>query len=230
MGVPIFQFVVPNIEGFKLRIRGIPAGLRDLTDVWPGAVGPLSNMTIGQYTSQGAQGPHGAWAELDPAYAARKRKKYGSKPILQASGKSFAALLSPDAFHCEVRRMSYGVGPEFHYLFYQQTGFRTRLGTGKRAVEVRSTEHRLMGQHFTTHIETVKKAFVEARRVFDPTDRNRQAIQRGLAAALTQKYRRAGYAAWQRGQESSEWPMQGITPGQARLGGIAYYTSLGAGD
>jgi hypothetical protein len=227
MGIPTFTFSVPNIDGFKMRIRGIPAGLKDLTDVWPGAAGPLMNMTIGQYTSQGAQGPHGAWAELDPDYAVRKRRKWGSKPILQASGRSFAALLSPDAFHYEPVRMTYGVGSEFGYLLYQQTGFRTRLGTGKRAVEIRATEHKLMGQKFTTHIETVKKAFVQARRVFDPADRNRQSIQRGLARALTQKYRRAGYAAWSNAMEASEWPLQTITPGQARLGGIAYYANLG---
>jgi hypothetical protein len=211
----VFQFSVPNIDGFKLRLRGIPPKMTDLTDVWPGAAGPLTNMILNQYNTQGARGAHGAWAELDPAYAARKRRKYGSKPIMQASGKSFAALLSADAFHYEPRRMTFGVGPEFGYLLYQQTGFRTRLGTVKRVARALGFRSMFTGK--------IGLAQVPARRIFDPIDADRRGIQRGLAKSLTNKLRRAGYAAWSSAMETSEWPLQTLTPGQARLAGIAYY-------
>jgi len=210
-----FSFRVPNIDGFRIRMRGLPPLLKDLTKVWPGACGPLLNMVMMMYSSQGSSGAHGRWDDLDQDYAKRKAKKYPGRPVMKASGKSFTALMSPEAFHFEARRMTYGVGPEFGYLAYQQTGYRSRLGTVKRVARALGFRRWYAG--------SIGLARVPARRIFDPVDRNRQAIQRGLGRELTKVLRAAGYAAWSKAMEASEWPLQTLTPGQARLAGISYY-------
>jgi hypothetical protein len=192
-----FTFRAKNIEGFKIAARRIV--LDDYTPLWPYAAQPITNMWVNIFNTQGASGAHGAWAELDPDYAERKRRKYGSKPILQASGKLFTAGLSSDAFEYEPRRMRFTIAARsrsgFPYPVAHQTGFETRLGKGGHGQG--SLFGRLAGRLGArrSQISNLKSkmAHVPARRVLDPTDRDRQAIQRAFAAGYVTILRKMGY-------------------------------------
>jgi hypothetical protein len=192
-----FTFRARNIEGFSIAARRIV--LDDYTPLWPYAAGPITNMWINIFNTQGGSGAHGAWAELSPDYAERKRRKYGSTPILQASGKLFSAGLSADAFEYEPRRMRFVIACRsragFPYPLAHQTGFDTRLGKGGHG------QGRLFGRSGgrlgarRSQSPNLKSqiARVPARRVLDPTERDRQAIQRAFAAGYVTILRKQGY-------------------------------------
>lgn len=188
-----FTFTAQNIQGFSIAARRIV--LDDYTPLWPYAAKPITSMWVNIFNTQGASGAHGAWAELSSDYAERKRRKFGSKPILQASGKLFSAGLSADAFQYEPRRMRFVIEARsrsgFPYPVAHQTGFDTRLGKGGHG---QGTLGRRLGRR-RSQISKLKSLFahVPARRILDPSERDRQAIQRAFAAGYVTILRKMGY-------------------------------------
>lgn len=92
-------------DGFQIRvetddadrvIRRLAVGLSDLRPFWP----RLTRLFIGwmrlQFESEGAFWNLGTrWTPLSPAYAERKARIWGPKPILQASGQARRAASMP---------------------------------------------------------------------------------------------------------------------------------------
>lgn len=60
--------------------------------VFPELVPVLESASRRQFDAEGRGPNRGAWAALTPRYAERKRRIYGSKPILEASGRLRQAL------------------------------------------------------------------------------------------------------------------------------------------
>jgi hypothetical protein len=205
-----------NAPGFFLRLKNVV--MKDYTPLWPYAARPLTNAVAEQFATRGTAGAHGGWAALSLRYLMRKYRQWGEQPILVASGAMEESFLSDDAFTYEPMRMTYG--PRDPHLaeiaFYAQTGFRTRLGTGKAKSRGGSRTAPPDG-----------KAFVEPRRVFDWTPQILKDVGRALAAGYVVICRRKGYAIWQQGMAVSEAPLQTISAAEARLAGKSFFADNG---
>lgn len=74
-----------------------------------------------QFKSEGGYGS-GGWAPLSPAYAAAKRRRWGKKPILQASG-LLKTSLTTRPFPVDVVEAHFAVfGTDLDYAGYHQAG------------------------------------------------------------------------------------------------------------
>jgi hypothetical protein len=70
--------------------------LADMTDVFSGAIDEVVMPELKeQFDTEG----RGKWPALTPASARRKRKLYGDRPILQATGEMYRAFTVPGAAH-----------------------------------------------------------------------------------------------------------------------------------
>lgn len=77
------------------KIRRIEE-LSDFTDVFEGAI---DDVVIPHFKEQFDTEGRGQWTPLSPAYARRKRKLYGDKPTLQATGETYRAFTVRGAAH-----------------------------------------------------------------------------------------------------------------------------------
>ncbi len=119
-----FQLNIHGPERLFSALKQIP--IRDWSEAWVKVIAQLADIGRRQFESAGALGTHGRWAELSPNYAKRKKRVWGEKPILQASGKLQSALLEGGLGHfeeLEPLRMSFGVSADaVPYALYHQTG------------------------------------------------------------------------------------------------------------
>lgn len=84
------------------KIRRVEA-LADLSGVFDETI---DEVVIPHFREQFDTEGGGRWAPLTPAYARRKRRLYGDRPILQATGAMMRSFTAPGAPH-QIRR----VGP-----------------------------------------------------------------------------------------------------------------------
>ena len=99
-----------------------------------------------QFASQGGAGRSGKWAALTAPYAAWKRKRFGNKPILQASGALMAALTgkSGDTLLISEPHLI-GLGAVVDYGIYHQKG--TGRMPARKPISVASKqESRIFGR------------------------------------------------------------------------------------
>jgi hypothetical protein len=89
-------------ERWEEKMRRAEA-LADLSDVFNEAI---DEVVIPHFGEQFATEGHGEWAQVMPATARRKRRIYGDRPILQATGAMMRSFTVPGAPH-QIRR----VGP-----------------------------------------------------------------------------------------------------------------------
>lgn len=208
-----FNLRVAGTAQLNLALRQIP--IRDWTACWPKVTAALSEILANQFATQGARGPHGEWAALDPEYAKRKQKKYPGAPILQASRRLWRSLVTESGDTIDERwpqRLRWGTA--LPYALYQQTGFPTRLGTGKQKAEARPGAWWAGGRR-----QKAGKAFVEARPIFDLIRGEAdKAIARVMMTWAATQFRRLGFAI------AKEYGME-VTPGEARLMGRSIYAS-----
>jgi len=80
------------LNAFKTVEDGC-ADLRKL-GTWKAVATEFYKIEKEQFSSEGSAGASGKWEALSPAYAVQKQKKYGSQPILQASGAMYKSLTS----------------------------------------------------------------------------------------------------------------------------------------
>lgn len=99
-----------SIEGSEqatYMLRGIEQGINDLRPIWKDVDTIFRAFMRQIFQSEGAYGGS-KWRALNPAYAARKARQWGARPILQASGALMSSFVSAsDADHV------YRVGPTF---------------------------------------------------------------------------------------------------------------------
>lgn len=97
-------------EGYREwqeRMRRVEA-LADLSEVFNETI---DEVIIPHFREQFETQGGGRWAPLSPSYARRKRKRYGDRPILQATGETVRAFTVPGAPH-QIRQ----VGPSDAYF------------------------------------------------------------------------------------------------------------------
>jgi len=216
MGVLPFHFEVVGAERLSFELKNAP--IQDWSEAWPDVIEYLETIEAQRFALRGARGSDAPWAGLTERTLQQKLRKWGEQPIEVASGAMRDSLLpggSGDTLtHMWPKKLEWGTNVRsksgFPYPIAQQTGFRTRLGTGKAPVEIREGKT-------LRETETVKKAFVEPRKIigFSPEE-DRPAITRILGRFMQNKFRRRGWAvAKEAGVD--------ITPGQARIIGQNLY-------
>lgn len=94
-------------QRWEEKVRRIE-GLADLSGTFNETI---DDVIIPHFSEQFNTEGGGQWAALSPPYARRKRKLYGDKPILQATGETMRAFTVPGAPH-QIRQ----VGPSDAYF------------------------------------------------------------------------------------------------------------------
>lgn len=86
-----------DVEGLPQTHAAIDYFERGMSDLRQGAVWlrvqqAFYRIMKGQFASEGGQGKSGGWAPLSSPYKERKIKRYGNKPILQATGRTYRSM------------------------------------------------------------------------------------------------------------------------------------------
>jgi len=134
------------MAGLALSIKSSPTG-RDFAAVFGSMAASYGNMKQlfknisanviyphfkSQFQSEGASGETGRWAPLSAEYAKRKKRKFGNKKILVASGTMKISLTGarPSDGIREVSQHHVKYGSNIPYAIYHQTGARGRGRSG----------------------------------------------------------------------------------------------------
>lgn len=104
--------------------RGVDR-IKDLSPIWEEVKQEFFEIQREQFTSEGAAGAAGKWQELSPAYAEVKAQKWGSKPILQASGRLYTSLTQEGGDNVsDIRKQEASFGTVVPYALAHQRGNR----------------------------------------------------------------------------------------------------------
>jgi phage gpG-like protein len=117
-----FRMSVINSEKIHFAFSGLANGVKDwTTHIWPAVRSrAIRPWLTSQFEAEG-RGEHGKWAQLSPAYAAWKEKKYPGKKLLERTGKMKDDLLNEDNKGIVTpRTLEYGTGA--FYAIFHQTG------------------------------------------------------------------------------------------------------------
>lgn len=120
--------VTVELEGLPellAQFRGVEVGMLDFRTLgtWDWVQSEFYKVEKAQFASEGAAGAGGKWTALNPAYAARKEKKWGPVPILQASGRLYRSMTSANADGVvEKRPLELILGSRVKYGGYHQKG------------------------------------------------------------------------------------------------------------
>lgn len=122
------EITVEGVSDVIDRFNYIERGLVDFRQLgaWKAVASEFRKIEREQFDSQGSKGESGKWAPLSPKYAEVKQKKYGSVPILQASGKLYRSLTvegAEGAVH-EETALELTLGTRDPKAAYHQTGTR----------------------------------------------------------------------------------------------------------
>jgi phage gpG-like protein len=187
-----FTFNVVNADELDVAIGGLAAQVKDWTNVWPKVAMQITKIEDQKFATEGALGAHGEWAALEPGYEKRKKKKWGGKPIEQASERLRRSLVEGSAETIEdFQPLRMRFGTSVPYALYQQTGFRTRLGTGK----TRGSGLGIRGSRGSRFPKPEPRAFVPARRLVDFTEEDKSMIRSTIQREALETARRLGFAA-----------------------------------
>jgi len=115
-----FQFEVQGEEQVSRMLSRTTEKLEDLGPFWDAAGDMLITTMEAQFSSEG--GRTGGWAPLSSRYAVDKARKYGSQPILVASGGMRQSLVGGPG---NISRQEQGgllFGTEVKFARYHQSG------------------------------------------------------------------------------------------------------------
>jgi phage gpG-like protein len=174
------QFRVVNAPAFDRALDGLAGSVRDLRpfadDIIENGMRPV---LAEQFASSGATGASGPWAALSPGYLEAKARRWGEQQIEVASGRMRASLLHDTADTVKnVSERTIEFGTSVEYALYQQTGFKTRLGTGK-------------ARRYKPKPDGLPD--VPARRLFDWTREQQDDIMKAFQRSLMGYLTRLGY-------------------------------------
>lgn len=83
---------VDNKAEFDRTFIRFDERISDLRPIWPDVRDEFWQIEAEQFASEGGAGASGQWKPLTKKYLEQKIKRYGAKPILQASGRLKASL------------------------------------------------------------------------------------------------------------------------------------------
>jgi phage gpG-like protein len=120
--------VTVELEGLPELLdhyRGVEVGMLDFRTLgtWDKVQTEFYKVVWSQFTSEGGDGKSGKWQALSPRYAKRKDAKWGSMPILQASGRLWRSLTGKGTDSvAEQSALELVLGTKVPYAKYHQTG------------------------------------------------------------------------------------------------------------
>lgn len=91
-GLGGFSFEIDGEVQLSIALNRMMRAVDDMRPFGPAFRDAFNEAERQQFSSQGSDGRSGAWKQLTEPYEARKRAKWGTKPILQASGRLMEAL------------------------------------------------------------------------------------------------------------------------------------------
>lgn len=123
MAVGRISLEVDGVAEFDRTFARYDAVFSDLTGIWPDVRDEFHKIEAEQFASEGSAGGGGRWKDLSDRYKAQKIKRYGSKPILQASGALMESLTGdgPGSYY-SATKTEMAVGSVIPYGIYHQRG------------------------------------------------------------------------------------------------------------
>lgn len=122
-----FSIEIEGEKQFDRAFNRVENHIEDLTPVWREVQREFFDIEQEQFSSQGAKGAHGKWAELSPAYEEIKLSKYGSIAliggILYATGEMRESL-TRNAKHtvAHFNKQEAAFGTDLPYPVFHQKG------------------------------------------------------------------------------------------------------------
>jgi phage gpG-like protein len=143
-----FNFTIEGEEQVGRMLSRVTDKIDDLAPFWE-AAGSMLVTTVGeQFDTQG--GRTGGWAPLSPQYAIDKARKYGSQPILVASGAMRASLMGGSGNISRQIPEGLVFGTDVSYARYHQTG--TSRMPQRRILDLTSDDRRAMMKLLQRHL------------------------------------------------------------------------------
>jgi phage gpG-like protein len=117
------SFVVDGQAQFDRAFNRVGNRIKDLRPVFEEVGKEFKEIQAEQFASEGAKGFSGAWQPLSANYAILKQAIWGSKPILEASGRLKESLTTGHADTVEeIRKDSAAFGTTVPYATQHQRG------------------------------------------------------------------------------------------------------------
>lgn len=114
--------IIGEVLGEQQIVRGLTRFIGGVTNLEPAFVDigqDVREIEDQQFAAEG-----NGWAPLTPAYATRKRRRWGDKPILRASDRMYNSIIDQDAEGnvTVINAMDAAYGTSIFYARFHQTG------------------------------------------------------------------------------------------------------------
>lgn len=118
------DYTVSGVPEVVAALSKVTRGIGDLRQLgtWKMVRSEFQKVVSEQFAAEG-RGQSGKWKRLKPSYAAVKLKRWGSQPILQASGRGYKALTSSNGdsiFEEQPQEATFGTS--LAYMGFHQKG------------------------------------------------------------------------------------------------------------
>ena len=108
---------------FNAALIGVTERVEDMRPVWETVTPLVFGFFTEQFDSEGAAGSSGKWQKLTAKYDEVKRRRWGEKKILEASGALRAAMTGKtENTLIDITRNEAGWGTSLKYAYYHQRG------------------------------------------------------------------------------------------------------------
>lgn len=164
-----FQFIVPgdDLAQIDVGLAALGKAVVDLRPAWAKIHPQLLQIEAEQFESEGRRGS-GGWAPLRATYAKAKRKRWGDRPKLVASGRMKAALTTNNGDHVAVSQpleLRFGlVDAAIPQAKFHQSGYKLKDGSrvpSRKPIELTAADRAQIVQTIT---DVVRDAVIKARR------------------------------------------------------------------
>jgi phage gpG-like protein len=121
-----FSIQIEGMSELLASFKTVEEGMLNFRQLgaWKGVQSEFYKIQKAQFGSEGSAGKSGKWQALSPGYAKAKQKRYGSRPILTASGTLYKSLTSANASGAvvEMTAQELTLGTSVKYVGYHQRG------------------------------------------------------------------------------------------------------------
>jgi phage gpG-like protein len=118
-----FKIEVEGQAAFNRGFNEVTETISDLTPIWKPVQREFHKIEREQFESEGSKGASGQWQQLSQPYEQIKLEKYGSKPILEATGRLKRSLTEENSDSiAEFGRQDAAFGTSVPYGRFHQKG------------------------------------------------------------------------------------------------------------
>lgn len=146
-----------NILGARqidFAIQGMLRRIDDWRPLWPRLTELFHATESKQFASEGGVGARGNWVPLSPRYAEQKRRRWGKRKILVASGRLRSSLTARtgSAIVEDANPLKLVLGTRVPYAMYHQTG--TPFMPQRRPVDLTARQNLAFAKEFHKFVNT----------------------------------------------------------------------------